>query len=98
MFSHLDGFGTWMFVAGMAGLYGSGSTGLMKLDREVVGEWRSLWLLRAACLGLEDSVKAVKLGVREGRLSCMVQESYEVRGEVTREWRSPWDSRLPRTA
>ena len=61
-----------MFVAGMAGIYGSGATGLMKLDREVVGEWRSLWdirLLRAACLGLEDSESSeVGSGRREALL------------------------------
>jgi hypothetical protein len=48
------------------GLYGSGSAGLycsevadpMKVGREVVGEWRSLWdtiLLRAAQHDPEDS-------------------------------------------
>ena len=34
----------------------------------------------------------------EKLLTCMVQESYIGRGEMVREWRSPWDSSLLRLA
>jgi hypothetical protein len=44
-------------------LYGSGSTGLMKVGGEEGREWRSPWdsrLLRAALLAPEDSASSIR--------------------------------------
>jgi hypothetical protein len=43
---------------GSAGLYGSGTVGMIKTGREIAGEWRSTYasrLLRAAYCASEDS-------------------------------------------
>lgn len=47
-----------LYGSGTAGLYGSGAAGLMKVHREMAGQWRFFWyssLFRAACLGREGS-------------------------------------------
>ena len=44
-----------LYGSGSGFLYVSGASGLIKVGREVVGEWRSHWVSRVAWLGSEGS-------------------------------------------
>ena len=79
------------------GLYGSGTSDLMKVGGEMAREWMSPYngrLLRAAWLSYPASLGLVGLSQQgrwpgEGKLTCMVQESDEGGGEAEGEWMSP---------
>ena len=63
-----------MYGSRPAGLYGSETSGPMKVGRVMTVEWRSPchgWLLSVACSrGLREQGRLVE----EGKLTCMVQE------------------------
>lgn len=78
------------------GLYGSGTTDLVEVGRELAGEWRSRG---AACLALEDPVNSEDVWRKEAYLYGSSSAGLmQVGGEVGREWMSTLDSSLLRAA
>ena len=81
---------------GIFGLYGSVSTSLMKVDREVARKWRSAGL-RAACSALEDSQSRGEGGRMDasggecllGIVGCSVHLGVPPKDSVNRE--QPWN-------
>jgi hypothetical protein len=71
----------------------------MNFSRELGGEWRSTWAisLLLAAWHAQSTQQTAMGGGREANLYnsvCMMT----VGGEVAKEWRFPWNSRLLRTA
>ena len=83
----------------LAGVYGSVAANLMNFSRELAGEWKSTWAISLLLAAWHDqsTQQTAMGGGREANLYnsvCMMT----VGGEVAKEWRFPWNSRLLRTA
>ena len=50
------------------------------------------WWTAQGSLAWLRHLREQEIWVEEGMLSSIVHESDEIGGEMTREWRSPWDS------